>query len=242
MGKTSFALSMAANAAARSAEKTVTAIFSLEMSKEQLVQRMLCAEARIDMHKLRSGRLNARERNLLGMHANTLYEAGIFIDDTPALNIMEIRAKSRRLKTRENLGLVIIDYMQMMSSVERVENRQQEISTISRGLKAIAKELGVPVVALSQLSRAVEQRGGDHRPQLSDLRESGAIEQDADVVLFVYREYFYNRDNEVLKYISEIIVGKQRNGPTGAVKLAFIPEYTLFENLDELHMEEPAEF
>jgi len=242
MGKTSFALSAAINTAAKSPQKTVTAIFSLEMSKEQLVQRMLCAEAKIDMHRLRSGKLTAVEKNQLGMHANTLYEAPIFIDDTPALNVMEIRAKSRRLKARENLGLIIIDYLQMMTSVEKAENRQQEISQISRSLKAIAKELGVPVVALSQLSRAVEQRGGDKRPQLSDLRESGAIEQDADLVLFVFREYNYNRDNEALKYIAEIIVGKQRNGPTGTVQLSFMPEYTLFGNLEKIHVEEPGDF
>jgi len=242
MGKTSFALSLAANASAHAAEKTVTALFSLEMAKEQLVQRMLCAEAKVDMHKLRAGKLNARERNLLGVNANALYEAPIFIDDTPGINVMEIRAKSRRLKARENLGLIIIDYLQLMSSAERAENRQQEISQISRSLKAIAKELQVPVLALSQLSRAVEQRGGDHRPQLSDLRESGAIEQDADVVMFVFREYNYNRDNDALKYIAEIIVGKQRNGPTGTVKLSFTPEFTLFDNLDEIHIEEPPEF
>ncbi|MBD3393284.1 MAG: replicative DNA helicase [Chitinivibrionales bacterium] len=242
MGKTAFALSLAAHAAAHEAEKTTTAVFSLEMSKEQLVQRMLCAAAKVDMHRLRTGRLKPQEKTQLGIHANPLYEAPIFIDDTPGLNVMEIRAKSRRLKARENLGLVIIDYLQLMSSVDRAENRQQEISSISRGLKAIAKELSVPVVALSQLSRAVEQRGGDHRPQLSDLRESGAIEQDADVVMFVFREYNYQRDNESLKYLAEIIVGKQRNGPTGAVKLSFMPEYTQFDNLDEIHFEEPAEF
>jgi replicative DNA helicase len=242
MGKTSFALSIAVNAAARSRNKTVIAIFSLEMSKEQLVQRMLCAEAKIDMHKLRSGKLSAVERNQLSMHANTLYEAPIFIDDSPSLNIMEIRAKSRRLKVRENLGMIIIDYLQLMSSVDHAENRQQEISQISRGLKAIAKELGLPVIALSQLSRAVEQRGGDKKPQLSDLRESGAIEQDADLVMFVYREWIYKREAEELRRVADIIIGKQRNGPTGEIRLSFIPEYTQFDNLDEFHQGEGAEF
>jgi replicative DNA helicase len=237
MGKTSFCLSLALNAALRSQTAVTTALFSLEMSQAQLVQRMLCAEAKIDMKRLRSGRLSKNELNVLGLHAGPLYEAPIWIDDTPGINVMEIRAKCRRLKMRENLGLVIIDYLQLMSGVDKVESRQQEISTISRSLKGLAKELGVPVVALSQLSRAVEQRGGDHRPQLSDLRESGAIEQDADMVMFVYREHHYKRDDDSLRNIAEIIVGKQRNGPVGSVKVSFIPEFTHFDNLDEIHTE-----
>jgi replicative DNA helicase len=242
MGKTAFALSVAAHASAHSPGKTVTALFSLEMAKAQLVQRMLCSEAEIDMHRLRAGKLSNAEIQKLGIKANPLYEAPIFIDDTPGINVMEIRAKSRRLKARENLGLIIIDYMQLMTSLERSESRQQEISQISRGLKSIAKELNVPVVALSQLSRAVEQRGGDRKPQLSDLRESGAIEQDADVVLFVYREWLYKREEESLKRLADIIIGKQRNGPTGDIRLSFMPEFTKFDNLDEIHLEEAAEF
>jgi replicative DNA helicase len=237
MGKTSFCLSLALNAALHADTPTTTALFSLEMSQAQLVQRMLCAEAKIDMKRLRSGRLNKNELNVLGLHAGPLYEAPIWIDDTPGINVMEIRAKCRRLKMRQDLGLIIIDYLQLMTGVDRSESRQQEISMISRSLKGLAKELGVPVVALSQLSRAVEQRGGDHRPQLSDLRESGAIEQDADMVMFVFREHHYNRDDDSLRNIAEIIVGKQRNGPTGAVKVSFIPEFTHFENLDEIHTE-----
>ncbi|MBD3316404.1 MAG: replicative DNA helicase [Chitinivibrionales bacterium] len=237
MGKTSFCLSLALNAALHSSAPTTTALFSLEMSQAQLVQRMLCAEAKIDMKRLRGGKLNKNELNVLGLHAGPLYEAPIWIDDTPGINVMEIRAKCRRLKMRENLGLIIIDYLQLMTGVDKSESRQQEISMISRSLKGLAKELGVPVLALSQLSRAVEQRGGDHRPQLSDLRESGAIEQDADMVMFVYREHHYKKEDDSLRNIAEIIVGKQRNGPVGSVKVSFIPEFTHFENLDEIHTE-----
>jgi replicative DNA helicase len=242
MGKTSLCLAMALNATARSKKPTPTAIFSLEMSKAQLVQRMLCSEAKVDMIRLRGGRLAKRELNVLGIAAGPMFEAPIFIDDSPSINVLELRAKARRLKARENLGLIIIDYLQLMSSVTQGENRQNEISQISRSLKAVAKELAVPVIALSQLSRAPEQRGGDHKPQLSDLRESGAIEQDADVVLFVFREYIYKQDDPGLKNVAEIIIGKQRNGPTGTVKVSFIPEYAHFENLDEIHIDEKAEF
>jgi replicative DNA helicase len=238
MGKTSFCLSVAIKTAVHGKPATPTALFSLEMSRDQLVQRLLCAEARVDIHRLRGGMLSKRDLNVLGIAAGPLWEAPVYIDDTPGINVMEIRSKCRRLKAREGLGLIIIDYLQLMSSVGKVENRQQEISTISRTLKIIAKELHVPIIALSQLSRAVEQRGGDHRPQLSDLRESGAIEQDADMVLFVYREHHYKRDDESLRNIAEIIIGKQRNGPTGAVKVSFVPEYANFDNLDEIHSEE----
>lgn len=237
MGKTALCLAMALNAAVKSDPATPVAIFSLEMTKEQLIQRMLCSEAKLEMHKFRTGRLNKEEMKQLSFSASPLYNAPIFIDDSSGLNPMEMRAKARRLKRRENIGMIIIDYMQLMGSAERAENRQQEISQISRALKGMAKELQIPVVALSQLNRAVETRGGDKKPQLSDLRESGAIEQDADLVLFVYREYHYNKENENLKNEAEIIIGKQRNGPTGMVKVSFIPEYASFENLDYSHRE-----
>lgn len=237
MGKTAFCLSMALHIGTKVGKSV--AIFSLEMSKPQIVQRMLCAEARIDMHRLRSGTLPSRDHPKLSLAAGPLYEAPIFIDDTPAISVLEIRAKARRLKAQGQLDVILIDYLQLMSSSVRSESRQQEISTISRSLKGLAKELEVPVVALSQLSRAVEQRGGDKRPQLSDLRESGAIEQDADVVMFVYRGEYYFPEDEELKGLAEIIVGKQRNGPTGDVKVAFKREYASFENLT---MREESDF
>ena len=229
MGKTAFALTIALHAAA--VGKCPTAIFSLEMSKAQLAQRMLCAEARINMHQLRSGKLPHKELPKLSLAAGPLSEAPLFIDDTPGITVLELRAKARRLKAQQNLSFIIIDYLQLMGSSGSIESRQQEISQISRSLKGIAKELDVPVVALSQLSRAVEQRGGDHRPQLSDLRESGAIEQDADVVMFVYREEVYNKDlPDDQKGLAEIIIGKQRNGPIGKVDVTFIRDYARFEN------------
>jgi replicative DNA helicase len=229
MGKTAFCLSIALHAAVIA--KHPTAIFSLEMSKAQLAQRMLCGEARISMHLLRSGRLPQRDFPKLSLAAGPLSESPLFIDDTPGITVLELRAKARRLKKQHNLGLIIIDYMQLMDSSSRLENRQQEISQISRSLKGLAKELDVPVIALSQLSRAPEQRGGDHKPQLSDLRESGAIEQDADVVMFVFREEFYNKEDASKQGIAEIIVGKQRNGPTGTAMLSFVKDYARFENL-----------
>jgi replicative DNA helicase len=235
MGKTAFALSIALHAAV--AAKYPTAIFSLEMSKAQLAQRMLCAEARINMHSLRSGKLPHKELPKLSIAAGPLSEAPLFIDDSPGITILELRAKARRLKAQQNISLIIIDYLQLMGSVGKVENRQQEISQISRSLKGIAKELDIPIIALSQLSRAVEQRGGDHRPQLSDLRESGAIEQDADVVMFVYREEVYSKDDESKKGLAEIIIGKQRNGPIGSANLSFIGDYARFENLTMLREE-----
>ena len=229
MGKTAFCLSIAMHAAG--VAKHATAIFSLEMSKAQLAQRMLCAEARISMHLLRSGRLPQRDFPKLSLAAGPLSESPIFIDDTPGITVLELRAKARRLKKQHNLSLVIVDYLQLMDSSSPLENRQQEISQISRSLKGLAKELDVPVIALSQLSRAPEQRGGDHKPQLSDLRESGAIEQDADVVMFVFREEFYNKEDASKQGIAEIIVGKQRNGPTGSVTLSFVKDYARFESL-----------
>jgi len=225
MGKTAFVLSLALNTSMK--YKNPTAIFSLEMSKESLVQRMLCSEARVNMHQLRSGTLPKRDLPKLSLAAGPLAEAPIYIDDTPAISVLELRAKARRLKAQYGLKLIIIDYLQLMGSTSKVESRQQEISIISRSLKGVAKELDVPVIALSQLSRAVEQRN-DHRPQLADLRESGAIEQDADLVMFVYRDEVYNKDDENVKGKAEIIVGKQRNGPIGTANLAFVRDFARF--------------
>jgi replicative DNA helicase len=235
MGKTSFALSIAINAAVHA--KRSTAIFSLEMSKQQLVQRLLCGEARVNMHLLRSGKLPKRDLPRLSLAAGPLSEAPLYIDDTPGISVLELRAKARRLKAQSNLELVMVDYLQLMGSSGAVESRQQEISQISRSLKGVAKELDVPMVVLSQLSRAPEQRTGNHRPQLSDLRESGAIEQDADVVMFVYRDEVYNKDDEQVKGKAEIIIGKQRNGPIGDVHVAFIKDYARFDNLSDQVME-----
>jgi len=228
MGKTAFALNIASHCAID--HTTPVAIFSLEMGKEQLVQRMLCCEARVDAHKLRTGYLADKHWSSLTTAAGMLSEAAIYIDDTPSMNVLEMRSKARRLKAESDVGLVIVDYLQLMHGLGRQENRQQEISEISRSLKALAKELEVPVLALSQLSRAVESRGGDRRPILSDLRESGAIEQDADVVMFIYRAEQYERTPENIGR-AEVIIGKQRNGPTGTVNLAFQSECTRFDNL-----------
>ncbi|MBM3244982.1 MAG: replicative DNA helicase [Candidatus Omnitrophica bacterium] len=227
MGKSAFALGMAEYAGV--VEKIPVALFSLEMSKEQLVQRMLCAHAKVDAHKVRTGYLATSDWPRLTAAAGKLSEAPIFIDDTPAISVMELRAKARRLKAHQDIKLIILDYLQLMRGSSAVESRQQEISEISRSLKALARELNVPVIAISQLSRAVESRT-DHRPQLSDLRESGAIEQDADVVVLILREEYYNPtpDNQG---VAEIIIAKQRNGPVGTLKLAFIKEYTRFENM-----------
>jgi len=210
-------------------EKIPTAFFSLEMSKEQLVQRMLCAHARVDAHKVRTGYLSSSDWPRLTAAAGKLSEAPIFIDDSPAISVMELRAKARRLKAHHNIQLLVLDYLQLMRGSGKTENRQQEISDISRSLKALARELNITVVAISQLSRAVESRT-DHRPQLSDLRESGAIEQDADVVVLILREEYYNPRPEN-EGIAEVIIAKQRNGPVGSMKLAFIKEYTRFENI-----------
>lgn len=230
MGKTAFSLNIAQHVGVR--VRRPVAIFSLEMSKEQLVMRMLCAEAQIDSSKLRTGFLSREDWPRLTRAAGTLSEASIYIDDTPAQSSLDIRAKARRLRAElGDLALVIVDYLQLMRGRARTENRQQEISEITRALKALAKELQVPVVALSQLSRAVEQRKPP-RPQLSDLRESGAIEQDADVVALIYRDEVYD-ENSDQKGIAEIIIAKQRNGPTGLVKLHFHGEYTRFGNLEE---------
>jgi replicative DNA helicase len=231
MGKTSLVLNIAQHVGTKTA-KTV-GIFSLEMSKEQLFLRMLTAEARIDAQRMRRGYLGERDWGRLSQAIGTLSEAKIFIDDTPSIGVLEMRAKSRRLAAEHQLDLIIIDYIQLMQGRGRFENRTLELGSISRSLKALAKELRVPVVVLSQLSRAPESRA-DHRPQLSDLRESGALEQDADVVMFIYREDMYADKNEPAAEgdgVAELIIGKQRNGPVGVVKLAFIREFTRFENL-----------
>jgi len=228
MGKSAFALGIAEYAGV--VEKLPVALFSLEMSKEQLVQRMLCAHAKVDAHKVRTGFLATSDWPRLTAAAGKLSEAPIFIDDTPAISVMELRAKARRLKAHHDIKLIILDYLQLMrGSAMSAESRQQEISEISRSLKALARELDVPLIAISQLSRAVESRN-DHRPQLSDLRESGAIEQDADVVVLILREEYYNPtpDNQGR---AEIIIAKQRNGPVGSMQLSFIKEYTRFENI-----------
>ncbi|NPU85757.1 MAG: replicative DNA helicase [Syntrophaceae bacterium] len=229
MGKTAFALNIARNAATLSG--VPVAVFSLEMSKEQLALRMLASEAKVDSQRIRKGFLGETDWPKLIAAAGQLSEALIFIDDTPALSVLEMKAKARRLKAENGLGLVILDYLQLMKGGGSRDSREQEISEISRSLKALAKELSVPVIALSQLNRKVEDRT-NRRPQMADLRESGAIEQDADVIAFIYRDEVYNRtEDNPEKGIAEIIIGKQRNGPTGTVKLAFLEKYTCFENL-----------
>ena len=228
MGKTAFELNMAQYMAFK--KNLTVALFSLEMSKEQLVNRMFSLESNVDAQKLRTGQLNDQEWERLIESAGTIGKSKLIIDDTPGISIAELRSKCRKYKLEYDLSIIMIDYLQLMSGSGRSESRQQEISDISRSLKALARELNVPVVALSQLSRAVEQRP-DHRPMLSDLRESGAIEQDADVVMFLYRDDYYNHDTDK-KGISEVIIAKQRNGPIGTIELAWLPEYTKFANLE----------
>ena len=228
MGKTAFVLNLAQHVAFH--ENLCTAIFSLEMSKEQLVNRLFSLESRVDAQALRTGNLSDADWEKLIEGAGIIGNSELIIDDTPGISISEMRSKCRKYKLEHDLKLIIIDYLQLMTGSGRSESRQQEISEISRSLKALARELNVPVIALSQLSRAVEQRP-DHRPMMSDLRESGAIEQDADVVMYIYRDDYYNKDTE-LKGISEIIIAKQRNGPIGTVNLAWLPEYTKFANLE----------
>ncbi len=234
MGKTAFELNLAQYMAFK--KNMTVALFSLEMSKEQLVNRMFSLESNVDAQKLRTGQLNDQEWERLIESAGTIGKSKLIIDDTPGISIAELRSKCRKYKLEHDLSIIMIDYLQLMSGSGRTESRQQEISDISRSLKALARELNVPVVALSQLSRAVEQRP-DHRPMLSDLRESGAIEQDADVVMFLYRDDYYNHDSPE-KGVSEVIIAKQRNGPIGTVKLAWLPEYTKFANLEHKGNEE----
>jgi replicative DNA helicase len=241
MGKTAFALNIAENMAIES--KRSIAFFSLEMSKEQLAERMLCGRARVNSNAIRTGRLPDHQWQGLGIAAGTLAEANIYVDDSATLTVLEMRAKARRLRAQYKIDMVIVDYLQMMHSGGRVESRQQEISHISRSLKALAKELNIPVVALSQLSRQVEVRGGEKKPQLADLRESGAIEQDADVVMFVYRPSHAmgtdrDKDGNDISNMAEIIVSKQRNGPTGTIRLAFVREFARFENMAFVSEEE----
>jgi replicative DNA helicase len=240
MGKTAWAINIAQNCAVRDGK--VVAVFSLEMSKESLLRRMLASEAMVGARKLQTGFIPREDKTKLIAALDRLMTSKMFIDDTPGITLAEMRAKARRLRQQENgqLDLIVIDYLQLMtgsgnSSKAKFENRTQEVSSISRGLKALAKELGVPVVALSQLSRGSEQRQGDKKPLLSDLRESGSIEQDADVVAFIHREEYYDRENEDIKGQAEIIIAKQRNGPTGSIKLAYLSDFTRFENLDTSH-------
>ncbi len=228
MGKTSFCLNVAAHVGLE--EKKPVAIFSLEMSREELLLRMLCSEARIGLHKVRTGFLGKNDFTYLTNAASRLSEAPIYVDDSTPLSVLEMKAKARRLKSERGLSLIIIDYLQLVHSRGKTENRQQEIAEISRSLKGLSKELKVPVIALSQLSRQVEKRK-DYRPQLSDLRESGAIEQDADLVAFIFREEYYEREKPDVEGIADIIIAKQRSGPTGTIKMAFIKEYTRFDNL-----------
>ncbi len=229
MGKTALALNIATHVAL-SVKKSV-GMFSLEMAGDQLLLRMLCSEARVDAHQLRTGYLSKEDWNKITKKLGELSQAPVFIDDSAGITLLEMRAKARRLKAENSLDLLIVDYLQLIAGGKgRYENRQQEISSISRGLKGLAKELDIPVIAISQLSRAPEQRTGDHRPQLSDLRESGSIEQDADLVAFIFREEVY-KPTEENRGIAELIISKQRNGPIGGLKLAFLREYTSFENL-----------
>jgi replicative DNA helicase len=234
MGKTAWAINIAQNAAVHDGK--VVAVFSLEMSKESLLRRLLASEALVNSRKIQTGFLPKEDKGKLLSALERLMESKLFIDDTPGITLAEMRAKARRLKQQHGqLDLIVIDYLQLMTGSgttgKGFENRTQEVSAISRGLKSLAKEMQVPVVALSQLSRASEQRGGDKKPLLSDLRESGSIEQDADVVCFIHREEYYDRENEDLKGKAEIIIAKQRNGPTGSIQLAYLADYTRFENL-----------
>ncbi len=232
MGKTALALNMAQHVAMKL--KQTVAIFSLEMSKESLLTRMLCATARVDSQRFRAGYLSPDERRKLNVAVNEIAEAPLYIDDTAGLHLMDMHAKLRRLQAeRGKLGLVVVDYLQLMTGRGRFENRNQEVSALSRGMKLLSKELNVPMLVLSQLSRAPETRQGDHRPQLSDLRESGSIEQDADLVAFIFREEIYNRDREDLRGLAELIIAKQRNGPIGTVNLVFLHAQTKFENRAE---------
>lgn len=228
MGKTAFCLNVATHAAANDYG---VAIFSLEMSKDALVQRMLTAEARVDSHRVRQGSLRDSDFTQLARAAGILQTCPIWIDDTPSLSLLEMRSKARRLRADSDLRLLIVDYLQLMRSPEHAENRVQEISDISRSLKGLARELEVPVIALSQLSRASEQRGGDRKPILSDLRDSGAIEQDADLVMFIHRPEYYDREDESKRGVAEVMLAKNRNGPTGDIQLLFRKEYTRFDNL-----------
>jgi replicative DNA helicase len=242
MGKTALALNMAQHVAMNPKNPKAVAVFSLEMSKESLLTRMICATASVDQQRFRAGYLNHDERTALQNALYRIVESPLYLDDTAGTNLMDVHSKLRRLQAEQDLGLVIVDYLQLMQGRGRFENRVQEISSLSRGFKLMSKELRVPFLVLSQLSRATETRQGDHRPILSDLRESGSIEQDADLVAFIFREEVYRPDKESLKGIAELILAKQRNGPTGRVKLAFLNRYTRFENLSADTGDEPPGF
>jgi replicative DNA helicase len=230
MGKTALGLNIAQHVCTNPHDPRTVAVFSLEMSGESLVNRLICGRARVDQQKFRAGFLNNDDRRKLAQAAMEMVEAPLFIDDTPGVNLMDIHAKLRRVQAEHGLGLVVIDYLQLMTSRGRSENLNQEVSALSRGLKLMSKDLKVPFLVLSQLSRAPETRPGDHRPQMSDLRESGSIEQDADLVLFIYREEVYKPDRDDLKGLAKLIIAKQRNGPIGDVNLVFLREFTKFEN------------
>ena len=242
MGKTALALNMAQHVAMNPKNPKAVAVFSLEMSKESLLTRMICATASVDQQRFRAGYLNHDERTALQNALYRIVESPLYLDDTAGTNLMDVHSKLRRLQAEQDLGLVVVDYLQLMQGRGRFENRVQEISSLSRGFKLMSKELRVPFLVLSQLSRATETRQGDHRPLLSDLRESGSIEQDADLVAFIFREEVYRPDKESLKGIAELILSKQRNGPTGKVKLAFLNRYTRFENLAADTGDEPPPF
>jgi replicative DNA helicase len=239
MGKTAFAMNIATNIA-KTQKKTV-AVFSLEMAKEQLALRLLCSEAGVNQQSVRQGFVDRSDMDRIAIAANELYDAPIYFDDTPIMNVLQIRGKARRLRAERGLDLIVVDYMQLISGHGRFENRTQEVSQIARSLKSLARELKVPVIVCSQLSRAVESRGAPRRPLLSDLRESGSIEQDADVVQFLYRPAYYGKeelkaaeyDPDDERNIAEVILAKHRNGPTGTVRLAWINEYVRFESLEE---------
>ncbi|HWZ31251.1 MAG TPA: replicative DNA helicase [Bryobacteraceae bacterium] len=241
MGKTALALNIAQHVATHPSIRKPVAVFSLEMSSASLLTRLLCAAARVDQHKYRAGYLNADERRKLQVALADLTECPLYLDDTAGVNLMDVHAKLRRMKSEHGLSLVVIDYLQLMSTRGRSENRNQEVSALSRGLKLMAKDLDVPFVVLSQLSRASETRPGDHKPQLSDLRDSGSIEQDADLVAFIYREEVYKKDREDVKGQADLIIAKQRNGPIGTVPLRFLGQYTRFENRAEDLGDDPME-
>jgi replicative DNA helicase len=240
MGKTALALNIAQHVATHPQIRKPVAVFSLEMSSSSLLTRLLCAAARVDQHKFRIGFLNNEERRKLQFALADLTESPLFLDDTAGVNLMDVHAKLRRMKSEHGLSLVVIDYLQLMSSRGRTENRNQEVSAISRGLKLMAKDLDTPFLVLSQLSRASETRPGDHKPQLSDLRDSGSIEQDADLVAFIYREEVYKKDREDVKGLADLIIAKQRNGPIGTVPLRFLGQHTRFENRAEDLGEDPT--
>ncbi len=241
MGKTALAMNIAQHVATHPSIRKPVAVFSLEMSSASLLTRLLCAAARVDQHKFRAGFLNADERRRLQVALADLTDAPLYLDDTAGVNLMDVHSKLRRMQSEHGLSLVVIDYLQLMSSRGRSENRNQEVSAISRGLKLMAKDLDVPFLVLSQLSRASETRPGDHKPQLSDLRDSGSIEQDADLVGFIFREEVYKKDREDIKGLADLIIAKQRNGPIGTVPLRFLGSYTRFENRAEDLGDEPVE-